>query len=95
MHSDISLKKGALQNAVFAARPKSVILSERSEAPGSSHCRNIYSQIGAKILRLPPKIFDFLQSLRMTSFLDVLQFILQHAFFHFLSALLLLRIRVL
>ena len=39
---------------------------------GSSHLRDICSQFGAKILRLPPKIFDFLQSLRMTDFWSVL-----------------------
>ena len=33
---------------------------------GSSHKRNICSQISAKILRLLTKICDFLQSLRMT-----------------------------
>ena len=42
--------------------------SERSVSgvEESSHLWNMSSQIGAKILRLPPKICDFLRSLRMT-----------------------------
>ena len=42
--------------------------SERSGSgvEESSHLWNMSSQIGAKILRLPPKICDFLRSLRMT-----------------------------
>ena len=42
--------------------------SERSDSgvEESSHGWNMSCQIGAKILRLPPKICDFLQSLRMT-----------------------------
>ena len=41
----------------------SVILSGVEE---SSHSRDLCTQIGGKILRLLPKICDFLQSLRMT-----------------------------
>ena len=42
--------------------------SERSVSgvEESSHLWDLRSQIGAKILRLPLKIFDFPQSLRMT-----------------------------
>ena len=50
----------------FAAVPKSVILSERSESKDLRTNGYFCSQITAKILRLPMKIFDFLRSLRMT-----------------------------
>ena len=39
---------------------------------GSSHKPSAQHVISAKILRLPPKICDFLQSLRMTDFWFVL-----------------------
>ena len=63
----------------FAAVPKSVILSERSESKDLRTNGYFCSQITAKILRLPMKIFDFLRSLRMTYRFGVLQF-MQHAF---------------
>ena len=56
-------KKGAVAKR---SSPKNVILSERSESKDLRTNDTFAVKIGAKILRLLLKIFDFIQSLRLT-----------------------------